>query len=126
MTGKIRTRIIKNDLPKIINNLQANADEVALRFANEIKDEAQERVPVDTGALKRSIRVVVSQSEPHQFSVVAGGPSTPHRVDYAPYVEFGTRKMVAQPFLGPAGAVVRRRWSRRAVWSGIFTTSRIG
>jgi len=53
----------------------------------------------DTGALRRSIetRIVASADVP-TVHVEAGGPSAP----YAVYLENGTSKMAARPFMRPA------------------------
>lgn len=48
--------------------------------------------PVDTGRLRSSISHATTESE-----AIIGT-----NVDYAPYVELGTSKMNAQPFLRPA------------------------
>jgi HK97 gp10 family phage protein len=60
-----------------------------------IAEEARALVPVDTGALQDSIRV---QVEGEEVQLVAGGEG----VDYQAYVEFGTIKMEAQPYMRPA------------------------
>lgn len=48
--------------------------------------------PVDTGRLRGSIAYIVQDDTVHIGT----------NVEYAPYVEKGTRKMKAQPFLTPA------------------------
>lgn len=53
---------------------------------------ARDLCPVDTGRLRESIRFTVGGDE------VEIGTD----VEYAPYVELGTRKQRAQPFLTPA------------------------
>lgn len=55
---------------------------------------AVEKVPVDTGNLKRSVGMELKNN----------GLTTNVKAnaDYAPYVEWGTRFMEAQPFLKPA------------------------
>lgn len=52
------------------------------------------RSPVDTGNLRASITHQVNEREK---SVQIGTP-----VEYAPYVELGTKRMKAQPYLTPA------------------------
>ena len=58
-----------------------------------VEGDATLRAAVDTGNLRSSItHKVVSDEEAHIGT----------NVDYAPYVERGTSKMAAQPFLRPA------------------------
>lgn len=60
----------------------------------EMQAKAQQNAPVDTGTLKRSIGLEITD----------GGMSAEVEptADYAPYVELGTRFMEAQPYLKPA------------------------
>jgi len=58
-----------------------------------VEAEAKKRCPVDTGNLRSSITPVVE-------SWAAGYVGT--NTHYAPYVEYGTERMRAQPFLEPA------------------------
>lgn len=69
--------------------------------AQTISRTAKQSCPVKTGTLRRSIRAVVSKdkAEVHAGGSVAG-IATP--VEYAGYVELGTSKMAAQPYLRPA------------------------
>lgn len=61
-----------------------------------IRDEARVRVPVRTGALKRSIRVrVVGRRGNRRTAVFAGGPGARH----AHLVEFGSARTPARPYL---------------------------
>jgi HK97 gp10 family phage protein len=62
-------------------------------FAFKIQREAQLRAPVDTGFLRSSIHV--DEIEEFYNEVVASA-------DYAHFVEFGTRRTPAQPFMQPA------------------------
>lgn len=67
------------------------------RIAEDILDEAQRAVPVDTGDLRRSGTVRENGDE---YEVAFTAP-------YAAYVELGTQDTPAQPYLLPA-AVKRR------------------
>ena len=58
-----------------------------------VEAEAKKLCPVDTGKLRASITPVIE-------SWAAGYMGT--NTHYAPHVEYGTRKMDAQPFLEPA------------------------
>lgn len=64
------------------------------RGTRKVQRSARDFVPVDTGILKGSIR---TQLYPKQQTGVVYTTT-----EYAPYVEFGTRKMPAQPFMVPA------------------------
>ena len=58
-----------------------------------VEGEAKKRCAVDTGKLRASITPVIE-------SWAAGYVGT--NTAYAPYVEYGTRNMAAQPYLEPA------------------------
>lgn len=60
---------------------------------NAIAGIAQTYAPVRTGALRDSIHT--EQSGPMSFNLVAD-------INYAVYVEYGTVRMLARPFLRPA------------------------
>lgn len=60
---------------------------------------AKQLVPVDTGALRASI--FTRQEGPFRWVVGSG-------LEYAEYVDRGTRKMAAQPWLTPAGELARK------------------
>lgn len=57
--------------------------------------------PQDTGTLARSITMQMIADDHARVG-------TP--IHYAPFVEFGTRRMAAQPFLGPALAQAKRKY----------------
>ena len=59
-----------------------------------MQKKAQRNAPVDTGTLKRSIGIDISDG-----GMTATVEPT---AEYAPYVELGTRFMEAQPYLKPA------------------------
>ena len=67
-----------------------------LRDASDfILEEAKNRCPVDTGELKNSLGIKVLDEE--ELKVELGSEK-----DYAAYVELGTYKTSAQPYLRPA------------------------
>jgi len=72
------------------------------RAALRVERDAKRSAPVDTGRLQSSIRTVIFQ----------GGfaATVTTNVDYASFVEFGTRFQVAQPFLLPAWDKVRPKY----------------
>lgn len=62
-----------------------------------LEAEAKRRCPVDTGRLRASIWNDVERKGMTTFVLSVGT-----NVEYAKFVEFGTSKMAAQPFLRPA------------------------
>lgn len=60
---------------------------------------AKQLCAVDTGRLRNSIVHEVVKKDLTAFVGTLGKPGS--GVEYAPYVELGTRKMAAQPFLRP-------------------------
>jgi HK97 gp10 family phage protein len=62
-----------------------------------VVNDAKRRAAVDTGNLRRSLHVGDQQASGTDASVKVGTD-----VEYAPYVEFGTSRMAAQPYLRPA------------------------
>ena len=93
--------------------------------AKAIRNDAKEICPVDTGSLKKSIRIGTTakpSGHTHSIRVTAGGyvtnPKTKRKVDYASDVEFGTSKQRAQPFMRPA-IVKHRRELAKAIKEAI-------
>ena len=77
------------------------------RAAQEVVDGAQSIVPVDTGALRASIKVTESGKN---HIVISAGDND--RVVYAAFVEMGTSKMSAQPYMGPQADKMNARLSQ--------------
>lgn len=76
---------------------RANLDDIkeAIKLnASELQREAQRQAPVDTGFLKRSISLEIRDNG---RTAIVGATA-----EYAPYVNYGTRFMAAQPFLTSA------------------------
>lgn len=72
--------------------------------ADLLKERAREYCPVKTGALQESIDTAVVGN---YVVIYAGGDSVTHKgedkhVNYAEYVEYGTSRTPAQPFMRPA------------------------
>lgn len=83
LEAKLKSNATLNDVKKIIKVHGAEMNRNAARKA-----------PVDTGYLRRSIIFAISDGG-FSASSTAGA-------HYAPYLEFGTRFMTAQPFMYPA------------------------
>jgi len=100
--------VTKTDLATVPEKMLDYAMEVLLQQAHVMAGLAQIYVPVDTGSLRDSIRVERGGEGKawRQVRVRAGGyitnPKTGKLVDYSNYVEYGTSKMGAQPFMEPA------------------------
>lgn len=89
VTGEIT---IQSNKPEILNHLP-DAIEVALEAIGlTAEGYAKDECPVDTGRLQNSIT--------HEVEGDAVFIGT--NVEYAPYVELGTSRMAARPFLAPA------------------------
>lgn len=77
---------IKRGIPQSVEDTLTEAADLAIKVAKDV-------VPVDTGRLRDSIDIL-EQGEDY---VIVGSD-----VEYAFFVEFGTVKMEAQPYLSPA------------------------
>lgn len=87
----------------VIKELGISAKDAVNASNNEIKvtalaieRNAKQKAPLDTGRLRGSIT--------HNFSESMGGVEADigTNVEYANYIEYGTRKRAAKPFLNPA------------------------
>lgn len=87
--------ILKDDTSKILRELQDKAVAFVTQGGSFIRENAIDRVPVDTGVLKGSIQTESFIED--GIPVSETGPNT----EYAAYVEYGTSKMKAQPYMEP-------------------------
>lgn len=97
--------MVKKDTAKldaILRNLGKNTSDTTEQIANDIAAIAKENAPVDTGELRDSVHV---EKDGDNHAVVVG-------VDYGAFVELGTSRMAAQPYLGPAAEKVRRNLAK--------------
>ncbi len=78
---------------KKLANMQDVKNAVRLN-TSEMQKSAQRKVPVDTGALKRSLNMELTRGG---FEGKVGS-----NMEYAPYVEVGTRYQTAQPYMRPS------------------------
>jgi len=79
-------------LEQIADRIAGATDKACEEFAEEAKDHMKGIVPVDTGVLKESIEVV---------KVGDTWTVGPRGVDYAVFVENGTSRSPAQPYVEP-------------------------
>ena len=94
---------IEIDFSEVEANLEKLVDSLPDKFAKGMKDachlveaSAVEKVPVDTGYLKGTITNKVTK----KGSTIDGWVYA--TAEYAPFIELGTYKMQAKPFLYPA------------------------
>lgn len=113
-------RVQWNPIGDITAKIEVDMMERLTRAAEMVRDKAQQLVPVgedvpqgkgkwskrESGALKRTIRVVRLKGDPKlDVRVYAGNRKG--GIFYAHFVEYGTSKMPAKPFLRPALQQVR-------------------
>lgn len=84
---KLKNNVSLEDVKRVVR--QNGAD-----LQGKIQDKAEFQRGYQTGATKRSVDLRI---EDDGFTAVSG-PTT----EYAPYLEYGTRFMEAQPFIEPA------------------------
>ena len=87
---------LKSRIPLIIGELDDRLLEAVTELGERIADGAKDRVPVETGALRDAIHVVVKDDQ--EVAVVAGD----NVAFYGHMVENGTVKAPPHPFLVPA------------------------
>lgn len=90
----VEVRVIEDLVPAIKIRVESVARAAVKKVAEDIARDARQLVPVDTGDLQASI-TTESLTAGKEAEVQVGE-------DYAGFVEFGTVKMAAQPYLGPA------------------------
>lgn len=96
--ARVAIQEIKLDLDKdILKKIGSKVEEGMKKACVIVQDDAKRNCPVDTGRLQGSI----SHEVTHEGNDVVGIVGTD--VEYAPYVELGTYKMSARPYLFPAG-----------------------
>lgn len=98
MTKDFKIEIKFNRFPELAAKVPGLVSEIVRKAALDVEGQAKTFVPIDTGALHDSIDV---QMEGDLTAVIA-----PH-TEYAAFVEFGTFKMSAQPYMTPAAEAVR-------------------
>lgn len=103
MTTTTGARIVYNHFDRIARHLPEVMGEIVRKTAFEIEATAKRRAPVDTGNLKASIKTTANDRTRRRATVWTN-------VKYAPFVEYGTRYMAAQPYLIPAAEQARPKF----------------
>lgn len=89
---------IKNNVPEVLDAMQQAKARILEKLGGKAETYAKRQCPVDTGNLRNSI----THKQLDENTEIIGS-----NVEYAPYVELGTVKMRAQPYLRPA---VENHW----------------
>lgn len=85
--------VVYNNLPRIAAQVRPKTEVALAKAAFDTQIAAIKRAPVDTGNLASSL--VATRTGDLRWQVTA-------HAEYAIYVEMGTRKMAAQPYLLPS------------------------
>lgn len=88
--------------------LEAELRALASRTGRAVRDTARAAVAVDKGVTRDHI--ISEDREDGTRVYVASTPERPTNLDI--WLEFGTRRMAARPFLHPAAALHQRRFER--------------
>jgi HK97 gp10 family phage protein len=103
------TRALEQAIDQATRSLLEGLEDGVGAAAHALRDEAKRNAPVgETGKLRDGIGAHVTglQAEVAVFD---------RKVTYATFVEHGTSKQPAQPFMLPAAEVERRRFVKRLV-----------
>lgn len=113
MAGQSVAFVIENEaaflasLRSAVAALEVKAVGGLHRLGIETQNEARRYCPVDTGRLRSSIRCTAPAKDLKGWYVEVGT-----NVQYAALVEFGTRRMRAQPYLRPGLLAAARKGIR--------------
>lgn len=89
----IKIELKMGGLGAVPASAKQRVDRALAAVAHLVEADAKSAAPVDTGALKNSIQTRRVRSLEHEVAV---------GVEYGAYVEFGTVRMGARPYLTPA------------------------
>lgn len=96
-------------LDRIVRDCGLNTAQVLNRLALQVERRAKQFAPVDTGAMRNSGATTPATANSPEATVG-------FYVEYAPYVEFGTYRMGARPFLGPALETIVSQFNAGETW----------
>lgn len=130
-----QVKLDTKELDKIAKQLNIKREAVCRRFAFQVEGLAKQMAKKKTGALRNSIYTVTkredgyakasSETKSARPDVDTAQHPTPTGniianvgpcVEYAEYVEFGTSKMGAQPYLTPAVEQIAKRYNDGDEW----------
>ena len=96
MVDNLQSNVSTYGFKQFLDSYSGEVEQILTDTAFVIHDEQVRTVPVDTGDLRSTIHV--EQQGPIELSVVEGN----EKIDYGPYVEYGTEHQPAQPHARPA------------------------
>lgn len=112
MAGRPRVEVddeaFKAGLVAALRRVQLRTEGQLVQLGLAVQNEARKLCPVDTGRLRASIQSSGLQRDTRGAYVQVGT-----NVFYAGFVEFGTRRSPAQPYMRPALLQAARSWGRR-------------
>lgn len=95
---RVVAEIVYDRFPEIARKLPREVGKIVQETLFDIETYAKLIVPVDTGALRASIQTEMDRPT---------GGSVFTNMEYAHFVELGTSKMAARPYMTPAGERAR-------------------
>ena len=94
---------ILNKLQNIGANVSKFENQALRNAAEPVLEDAKANAPVRTGKLKEGLKISsIKTKEGMKYVLVGVDKSDNSKIFYGKFVEFGTTKMSARPFLGPA------------------------
>lgn len=96
MTSTVEVKIDQAAVNKLLTGRDGDVAKMLLRGAIQVETAAKRLCPVDTGRLRSSITHELGQDGGGLFALIGTN------VEYALFIELGTSRMGAQPFLRPA------------------------
>lgn len=102
--------VVRN-LERLDKQITDGARKAVKRAAFEIEREAVAEVPVDSGRLKGSIQT----QDVGDVTEIGSGVKAGTELEYAHYVEYGTSKQAAHPYLQPAVEIVRQKYPNMVI-----------
>lgn len=101
-------RAWKRALRRTIDRVELRTVADLQRLAIRVQNDARTMVPVDTGRLRASIQHVMGEDARGPYADVGTN------VQYAPFVEYGTQRQAAQPYMRPALLYAGEWWAQMA------------
>lgn len=100
---------ILNRLQQIGANVSRLENQALRNAAEPVLEDAKANAPVRTGKLKEGLKISsIKIKEGMKYVLVGVDKSDNSKIFYSKFIEFGTTKMSARPFLGPAYEKNRR------------------